>query len=179
SGAVALLIAATAGLWQADTSLLVAWLVLFFFFMAFNLLEASLPSLVSKESPAGARGTAMGVYSTSQFFGAFLGGALGGVMAGLFGAGGVILLMLVVLVIWLLLALGMPSPTYTSSFMVSLQQMAPEDAGAADRALRQVPGVRDVVVIPGEDTAYLKVDRKQFDEALLLDVPFVRPAALS
>ncbi|WP_428835320.1 hypothetical protein [Pseudomonas peli] len=39
------------------------------FFTAFNLLEASLPSLVSKVSPAGGKGTAMGVYSTSQFLG--------------------------------------------------------------------------------------------------------------
>ncbi|MDO2306193.1 MFS transporter, partial [Escherichia coli] len=50
------------------------------FFTAFNLLEASLPSLVSKVSPAGGKGTAMGVYSTSQFLGAALGGILGGWM---------------------------------------------------------------------------------------------------
>ena len=46
------------------------------FFLAFNLLEALLPSLISKESPAGYKGTAMGVYSTSQFLGVAIGGAL-------------------------------------------------------------------------------------------------------
>jgi len=50
----------------------------FFFFVAFNLLEATLPSLVSKISPVGSKGTAMGLYATSQFFGAFIGGGLGG-----------------------------------------------------------------------------------------------------
>ncbi|MDT9071165.1 MFS transporter, partial [Escherichia coli] len=77
-GAIALLSLATAALTGVEKSLWLAWGVLFFFFMAFNLLEASLPSLISKEAPAASKGTAMGVYSTSQFFGAFLGGALGG-----------------------------------------------------------------------------------------------------
>jgi predicted MFS family arabinose efflux permease len=53
---------------------------LFLFFFAFNLLEAQLPSLVSKQTFVGGRGTAMGVYSTSQFLGIFTGGALGGFM---------------------------------------------------------------------------------------------------
>ena len=48
------------------------------FFSAFNLLEAALPSLVSRLAPAHLRGAAMGAYSTSQFVGAFVGGALGG-----------------------------------------------------------------------------------------------------
>jgi len=54
------------------------FVLLFLYFMAFNLLEASLPSLVSKIAPAGQKGAAMGVYSSSQFFGAFVGGAAGG-----------------------------------------------------------------------------------------------------
>ena len=48
------------------------------FFAAFNLLEAALPSLVSRLAPTHLRGAAMGAYSTSQFLGAFVGGALGG-----------------------------------------------------------------------------------------------------
>jgi MFS family permease len=52
------------------------------FFMAFNLLEVVLPAIVSRIAPAGFRGTAMGVYSSAQFAGAFVGGALGGFIAG-------------------------------------------------------------------------------------------------
>lgn len=179
-GAIALLTLSTATLWLAVGALWQAWLALFFFFMAFNLLEACLPSLISKESPAGARGTAMGVYSTSQFFGAFLGGALGGLIAGFAGAGGVLLLMVVVLLVWLLLALGMPQPTYASSLVVPLRgSLSAEEIPAADEAFRALPGVRDVVVIHGEGTAYLKIDQQEFDEEQLRLVSFVRPAALS
>ena len=129
-GAVALLLLASVGLWQWSATLTAAWFGLFFFFMAFNLLEASLPSLISKESPAGAKGTAMGVYSTSQFFGAFLGGAAGGVMAGWAGADGVFGLMTMVLVVWLIVAGTMPAPRYRDrdddGFVVELQEY---DAG--------------------------------------------------
>jgi MFS family permease len=59
------------------------------FFSAFNLLEAALPSLVSRLAPAHLRGAAMGAYSTSQFFGAFVGGALGGWALGALGLKGV------------------------------------------------------------------------------------------
>ena len=48
------------------------------FFVGFNLIEASLPSLLSRRAPADARGTAMGLFSTGQFLGAACGGALGG-----------------------------------------------------------------------------------------------------
>lgn len=130
-GAVALLVIATMALWQWSTSLTAAWFGLFFFFMAFNLLEASLPSLISKESPAGAKGTAMGVYSTSQFFGAFLGGAAGGAMAGWAGADGVFGLMVIVLLAWLVVAGTMSAPRYrdrdTAEFVVELQESDADD----------------------------------------------------
>jgi MFS family permease len=48
------------------------------FFLAFNWLEASLPSWMSRVAPAHARGAAMGVFSTCQFLGMFIGGMLSG-----------------------------------------------------------------------------------------------------
>ncbi|MEK7796476.1 MAG: MFS transporter, partial [Pseudomonadota bacterium] len=77
------------------------------YFIAFNVLEASLPSLVSKIAPAGAKGTAMGVYNTSQSLGLFVGGALGGVLAHQFGPPSVFVLGSILIGLWLLLALGM------------------------------------------------------------------------
>ena len=65
---------------------------LWLFFSAFNVLEASLPSLVSRYGPNAERGAALGVYGTSQFGGAFLGGVLGGVVLGAYGTAGVFLL---------------------------------------------------------------------------------------
>lgn len=178
-GAIALLMLATAGLASVAVGLLAAWGLLFFFFMAFNLLEASLPSLISKEAPAASKGTAMGVYSTSQFMGAFLGGALGGVLLEQFGLTGVLWFMVAVLGIWFLVALTMPSPGYTSSFVLQLQQAVAGEYDEIDDSLRRLPGVQDVVIVEGAATAYLKVDRRHFDEALLADFSFVRHGSKS
>ncbi len=178
-GAIALLMLATAGLASVAVGLAAAWGLLFFFFMAFNLLEASLPSLISKEAPAASKGTAMGVYSTSQFMGAFLGGALGGVLLEQFGLTGVLWFMVAVLGIWFLVALTMPSPGYTSSFVLQLQQAVAGEYDEIDDSLRRLPGVQDVVIVEGAATAYLKVDRRHFDEALLADFSFVRHGSKS
>jgi predicted MFS family arabinose efflux permease len=174
-GAIVMLTLATAAIGYLSQALLVAWLVLFFFFMAFNLLEASLPSLVSKESPAAAKGTAMGVYSTAQFMGAFLGGALGGLLLEQAGLQGVIWLMVGILLLWLLAALTMSPPGHTASFVVQLRHQAPARFDDIDESLRRLPGVQDVVILEEADTAYLKVDRRQFDAMRLADFPFVRP----
>ena len=174
-GAIVMLAVSTAAIGYLSQSLLAAWVVLFFFFMAFNLLEASLPSLVSKESPAAAKGTAMGVYSTAQFMGAFLGGSLGGVLLEQAGLQGVIWLMAGVLMLWLLAALSMPAPGHTASFVVQLRHQSPTQFDDIDESLRRLPGVQDVVILEDADTAYLKVDRRQFDAVRLADFPFVRP----
>jgi MFS family permease len=75
------------------------------FFSAFNLLEAALPSLVSRLAPAHLRGAAMGAYSTSQFLGAFVGGAVGGVALGQMGTEGVFLCAAAMTLLWLPLVL--------------------------------------------------------------------------
>ncbi|MBK1852730.1 MULTISPECIES: MFS transporter [unclassified Marinobacter] len=173
-GAIALLTLATAGLAGISASLIFAWGVMFFFFMAFNLLEASLPSLISKEAPAASKGTAMGVYSTSQFMGAFLGGAFGGYLLQQVGIEGVVWFMVAVLGLWLLIAVTMPAPGHTSGFVVQLRDVIGGQYDDVDGSLRRLPGVQDVVIIENAATAYLKVDRQHFDEALLADFPFVR-----
>jgi predicted MFS family arabinose efflux permease len=82
--------------------------MLVLFFTAFNYLEASLPALVSRVAPADRKGTALGVYSTSQFLGTFLGGAMGGWLYGQSGIEGVFLFGAAVALLWLALALKMP-----------------------------------------------------------------------
>src|SRR5690606_14329461 len=77
-GAVAVLLACELFFWQFGDNLTNLVIGATLFFTAFNLLEATLPSLISKVAPAGGKGTAMGVFSTSQFLGAALGGLLGG-----------------------------------------------------------------------------------------------------
>jgi MFS family permease len=86
----------------ASAILLIAALVVFF--SAFNILEATLPSLVSKTAPAEAKGTALGVYSSLQFLGIFAGGALGGWINQHAGTGGVFVFTIVLALLWLVAA---------------------------------------------------------------------------
>src|SRR5690606_41229864 len=89
---------------------------LWLFFVGFNALEARLPSLVSRLSPAGSRGTTLGVYNTFEFSGIFVGG-LAGVMAyGAFGPAGAYLLAALVLVGLLVAVIGAPPPRLLDSF---------------------------------------------------------------
>ena len=75
------------------------------FFVAFNFLEASLPSLVSKTAPAQGKGMAIGVYSTFQFLGAFVGGDRGGWLYQHYGIGAVLAGAAAIAGLWFVLAL--------------------------------------------------------------------------
>ena len=80
------------------------------FFIGFNVLEALLPSLVSRRAPRPLRGTAIGVYSSIQFVGIFLGGAVGGILAQTAGLSAVLWFGTRLTVAWLAIAVGMRSP---------------------------------------------------------------------
>lgn len=82
------------------------YLALWLFFVGFNYLEATLPSLVSKTVFAGGKGTALGIYSTCQFFGAFAGGAGGGWVIQHLGAFYLLGLCVVLGGLWFLVMLG-------------------------------------------------------------------------
>lgn len=90
-------------LWQLHSTLWVFALQLAIFFTAFTFLEATLPSLISKVAPIGSKGTAIGIYSSAQFFGIFLGGALGGWMYHHFYFKGIFIGNLLLLMLWLLI----------------------------------------------------------------------------
>ena len=81
-------------------------LLLLAYFVGFNLLEATLPSWVSRVAPLSHRGLALGVYNTSQALGLFAGGALGGLAFRHLGAQGVFEGVLLLVVLWFLLAMG-------------------------------------------------------------------------
>jgi MFS family permease len=150
-------------------------LALTVFFVAINLLEAMLPSLVSKFAPVEAKGTAMGVYSSSQFVGAFTGGLLGGWTHQHLGLTAVFVLGAVVSLVWLVAALGMRRPGSYSSRLVNLSHGELGALPDLGERLRAVPGVVEAVVVADEGVAYLKVDRSRLDEAAL-DAIVARPA---
>ncbi len=138
---------------------------LFLFFVAYNVLEATLPSLISRMAPIDAKGTAMGVYSTSQFFGAFLGGALGGWCYGQYDVQGIFFGAAAIAAVWLLIALGMQLPSMRSAMMRHVASDA--DAGVLQTQLLAVSGIHEAIVVPEENTAFLRVDKKALDEQAL------------
>lgn len=108
-GAVALLAAAEAALGALDAGIAGLAGLMLAFFVAFNVLEAILPSLVSRLAPAEGRGMAIGVYNTTQTLGVFFGGLLGGWVATHYGTTAVFGVCAALVVLWLLFALGMKS----------------------------------------------------------------------
>jgi predicted MFS family arabinose efflux permease len=109
-GAVALLIVVQLGLlfFGAGLWALAFWLLLFF--VAFNILEATLPSLVSRTAPPAAKGAALGVYNTTQAIGLFIGGAGGGYIAQNFGDNAVFAACAGLALLWLVVAGSMNFP---------------------------------------------------------------------
>lgn len=139
-------------------------LTLLLFFLAFNLLEAQLPSLLSRAVHAQGKGAAMGVFSSCQFFGAFVGGALGGWVAQQYGPQYVFHLVTVLALIWLLALTGMEPLTKGQTLSVAI----PEAAGSDDwlERVSSLPGVIDITLLEKEGVAWLRVS-EEFDQQRL------------
>jgi MFS family permease len=149
------------------------------FFAGFNLLEASLPSLITKIAPATQKGTAMGMYSSSQFMGAFAGGAVGGYAHQSWGIPGVFYTVLIVLTFWLLLALTMKKPGSLSTYLLNVRDVTVEQLlaveGVVEAALIEEQQVVDRVDDKDAENrpltvAYLKVKKRILDEEKLLSL---------
>lgn len=130
------------------------------FFIGFNYLEASLPSLIAKFCPIGIKGSAMGIYSSSQFFGAFLGGLLGGALYEYFGAQRVLEVVAGLMLFWFVLSQGMSEPKLLKSHTLTLKSLTSLEARQMLEKLEKIIGVVEVVVVPKEKAAYLKVDER-------------------
>jgi predicted MFS family arabinose efflux permease len=162
-GAVSVLILAFLGLSLFHASLFQVIGLLLLFFSGFNLLEATLPSLISKTAPGDLRGTAMGIYSTCQFMGAGIGGAAGGWCYGHYGAGGVFMACAALAATWLLLAFGMKTPPHWTNLLLSLERIELQKFDEFEKEILAIDGVEDVTLHPEEAVAYLKVDKKQLN----------------
>lgn len=138
---------------------------LLIFFVAFNILEASLPSLVSRVAPPAAKGAALGVYNTMQSLGLFLGGAIGGLIASHFGAAAVFAFAAGLSLLWLVLAVTMEPPPMIARKEFSIHPRA--DLETVSRELPNLPGISEARVEPDKRMAYLKVNLERWDEARL------------
>ena len=147
-------------------SYVMVFFMLVLFFGAFNFLEAIMPATVSRIAPADMKGTAMGLFSSAQFIGAFCGGLLGGILLGAGDRGTTFLWLAAILGVWFLLALTMKTPRYLASKIISLREL---DATQVERFVelaRTLDGVHEISVYESDRVAYLKVE-KGFDDSEL------------
>ncbi|MFD2167701.1 MFS transporter [Thalassotalea euphylliae] len=145
----------------SETMLLV--LLILAFFVAFNYLEATMPSMLSRIAPAGVKGSAMGIFSSSQFLGAFAGGAVGGWLAEVFNQETVFFAMSALVGLWFVVALGMKRHAKSKSFSFNASFASEEHASEVADKLVNMPGVIEATLVYSEAVAYLKLDDKQAD----------------
>ena len=137
------------------------WVVLLLlYFWGFNLMEASLPSWLSKVAPAGAKGSAMGIYSSMQFLGAFVGGSLGGWILADFDREILFVGLALLMIIWAVIIWLTSPPQHLTSVRMAVRNTTSE------RQLKQLTaltGVSEVSLLASEGAIYLKVSAEAFD----------------
>jgi MFS family permease len=138
---------------------------LFVYFVAFNVLEASLPSLISKIAPPSAKGTAIGVYNTCQSLGVFFGGLLGGFLADRGGSFSVFSFCAVLMTLWVSVALSMKAPPAIKTLMFMIKNKSllksPKQLALIEVKLKKIKGVRDVMILLEEGKVMLKVNKHE------------------
>ena len=133
------------------------------FFIAFNVMEALLPSWLSKAAPIQSKATAMGVNASGQFLGAFFGGTLGGQLLMLQNTALGWSVLAGIAILWLLVSFGLAQPRYLSSLVLPLPQVLETDEWTSK--LLAIRGIEEVVVMPEQQVAYIKVDKQCIDDA--------------
>ncbi len=146
-------------LWIFPGSMIFTAAGLCLFFTGFSMLEAFMPSLITRTAPAARKGSALGIYSCSQFFGIFAGGVLGGWLYGKFTFSGVYLFCVILSLFWLALAFLMQPPRFlvTRMWKVAPSQQSNWDSIAA--SLHLLPGMVEITFIAEDGIAYLKMER--------------------
>ena len=167
-GAIVVLTAVQFLLFEFDQHIVIMSVLLILYFASFTLLEAALPSLISKISPISSKGTAMGVYSSAQFLGIFFGGLIGGMTLHYVGIKGIFIFNTILGVLWIIIAVMMQKPKQLSSKLYNLADFNfSSTANNLQQQILTVMGVEEVMVCMDEGVAYLKVDKKYFDEEKL------------
>lgn len=147
--------------WEAQSAY-VLFAALGLFFIAFNIMEALLPSWLSKAAPIQSKATAMGINASCQFLGGFCGGMLGGQLLGMentmIGWG----ILMVIALIWLVVMFGLSQPRYLSTIVMRLNEQV-QSAEEFIQQLLTLKGVEEVMMLPDNEVIYIKLDRKLVD----------------
>lgn len=170
SSAVALLTFTLVGLSVYSDSLVALIVAMVAFFTAFNYLEATMPSQLSRIAPAGVKGSAMGVFTSSQFLGAFVGGALGGYIAQNYSEPSIFQAMAALCAIWFILTLSMKQYQASKSYSFTTPSMDEEESEQVLQKLIDLPGVVEATLVYEECVAYVKLDVKKTSVAQVKEV---------
>ncbi|EFK95248.1 Inner membrane transport protein yajR, partial [sediment metagenome] len=163
-GAVSLMLVAQLALAGSQEMFWGVVVALLLYFVAFNTLEASLPSLISKIAPPEAKGTAMGVYNTAQALGLFFGGAAGGWLAQHVGFSAVFVFCAGLMLLWIAAAATMTPPPRVKTQMFHVGALKAVDAERLATRLTVFAGIEAVTVLPDEGTVMLKVSQTGWDD---------------
>ncbi|OTG76384.1 MFS transporter [Acinetobacter terrae] len=139
-----------------------------FFFIAFNVMEALLPSWLSKSAPIQSKATAMGVNASSQFLGAFFGGMIGGQLLLLNNTAMGWSILTGIAIVWLLISFSLAQPRYLSSLVLRLPETKQTDEWTSQ--LLAIRGIEEVVVMSDQQFAYVKIDKQLINEAARQDL---------
>ena len=152
-----------------DEHLFIVSFILIVFFASFTLLEATLPSLVSKISPLGSKGTTMGIYASIQFFGIFIGGTAGGFLFHAYGATGIFIFNAILGMLWISFALTMEKPkALTTKILRFDAKKCKLPANMLQQKILTIQGIKEAMVCFDERVIYLKIDKHHFDEPRLM-----------
>lgn len=166
---ILLLGGALLGLHFAHGTVLAVMIFGWLFFTGFNFLEASFPAMVSSIAPAGKKGSAMGIYASFQFLGAFLGGTLSGLASQYIGPQWVFVIAGGVCALWWLGLRKLDGSERLKRYTLT-PDFTRYSAQTIGEQLSTLEGVVDVTVVPDEGVVYIKADGKLFalDKAQVL-----------
>jgi len=133
------------------------------YFTGFNLMEALLPSMISRIAPLSGKGTALGVYSTSQFAGAFLGGPIAGLVIQYYSMDGVYIVGAFMAMLWAILLLGLKNPPALTAYTLTMPNVAADAFPSLIDEIKAIEGVSEAIALPEAGAVYLKIDKDQLD----------------
>jgi MFS family permease len=147
------------------------WLIILLagtlFFAGFNYMEAHMPVMVSSIAPAGKKGSAMGIYASFQFFGAFLGGLISGILNGWLGPKLALVACLIFIVIAMIIVWGLQKATKAKRITLSIENTNVLLQGVNQMQLKsqlqKLNGVQEVLIDVEKNAVYLKIDNTGFD----------------
>jgi MFS family permease len=147
--------------WSSDP--VVVSVALVALFTGFNIMEALLPSLITKVAPASAKGAAAGVFSSAQFLGIFAGGALGGLADAERGATGVFALTLIAALIWFAITTTLRLSGRSSNFLMRTSSRRKCEVTDPIRRLKGSLGAGDAVAAEDRGITVVPIDKKRPD----------------